>query len=344
MPATAQIVIPGLFDLPLHELDPELLQQGLPGINRVLRLANPVPNAAYSIDAILGNALKGRNSLEEQSSGLPMAQAFAGTGPTETDNLLLCQPVHLRPDMNSAVIVPVPLDTENLDDINIVINDLNELFNVDYYMSAVDKGIFLVNLKQIRAPDYYPHVLSVLGKTVNPYLELARQNMPWYKLLNEIQMFLHQHEVNQQRQLRDQLPINSLWFWGAGSNTTTVAENLAWLSDDRLLNRFAESLGLESQSCSEVGGLDGTRDALIVDLRLLEFLKAGLAVPLEQLLRDIDSKLIMPLLALVDKNSLQLVLRAGYEFDFELKPWARMKFWRQRSNLAVWTGAATNPG
>ena len=67
--------------------------------------------------------------------------------------------------------------------------------------------------------------------------------LPWYKLLNEIQMFMHQHEVNQQRMQSGLLAINSLWFWGAGSRPQTLDSNLAWYCDDPLLNRFAESLG-----------------------------------------------------------------------------------------------------
>jgi hypothetical protein len=36
---------------------------------------------------------------------------------------------------------------------------------------------------------------------------------------------------------------------------------------------------------------------------------------------------------------MQIVLRAGYEIDFELKPSARMKFWRRQKNLANWVDA-----
>jgi hypothetical protein len=34
---------------------------------------------------------------------------------------------------------------------------------------------------------------------------------------------------------------------------------------------------------------------------------------------------------------MQIVLRAGYEFDFELKPSAGMKFWRRHKTLSSWT-------
>jgi hypothetical protein len=342
MPVTAQIVLPGLFDLPLHELDPQLLQQGLPGLDRILRLASATPNQAYTIDAILSGALSEQHTEQPQFRGLPMAQAFAGSEEAKAEHLLLCQAVHLRPDLHSAVIVPIQYNPEYLKDIDILINDLNDIFKVDCNITAISDGVFLCCLKQFEAPEYYPHVLSVLGKTVNPYIEQTRQSMPWYKLLNEMQMFLHQHEVNQQRQQRGQLAINSLWFWGAGSRPSGPATKLAWYCDDLLLNRFAGSLGLTPQSCTEVDTFDGKQNALIIDLRLMEFLKAGLGVPLDQLLRDIDSKLLLPLLTMVEKNHLQLVLRAGYECDFKLKPSARLKFWRRHRSLFNWTGTSQN--
>ena len=295
MRRTVQIVLPGLFDLPLHELEPKLLRQELPQLNRILRRATAKSNQAYTIDAILASALALHDSLQAVPAGLAMAQAFADDAAAKTERMLLCQAIHLRPDMHSAVIVPIPADEDNLQDINILINDLSELFKVDYNIIAVAD-----------------------------------------KLLNEIQMFMHQHPVNQQRIQRGTLPINSLWFWGGGRRCRPPDSNLAWFCDDPLLNRFARSLGLAPRPCSEIDTIAKPGDALVIDLRLLELLKTERQAPLEQLLLDIDHTLLEPLLAMAHKGRTQIVLRAGYEFDFVLKPSALMKFWRTQKNLSDW--------
>jgi hypothetical protein len=343
MTITAQVVLPGLFDLPLHELDPGLLEQRLPNLNRLLSLATAKPNQAYTVDAILNSALDGRDAVPMPSPGLPIAQAFATAGTAETDRLFLCQAIHLRPDMHSAVIAPIQFNQENIRDINILINDLGDLFKVDCNITAIANGVFLLHLKQFEAPVHYPHILSVLGKTINPYIEQTRQILPWYKLLNEMQMFLHQHEVNQQRMQCGLLTINSLWFWGAGSKPQAPDSSLAWYCDDPLLNRFAASLGLAPRPCSEIGTNSGSTDRLVIDLRLMEFLKMGLSVPLDQLLLDIDRNFLQPLLSMFDKGRMQIVLRAGYEFDFELKPSSRFKFWRRHGSLRSWASAVDDP-
>lgn len=338
MPAKVQVVLPGLFDLPLEELDPGLLANDLPHLNRLLRLATPQSTRSYSIDEILKTAL----GFDGQA-GLPLAQAFTQAEDQEPGHLLLSQAIHLQAGLHSAVIVPIQNNQDNLNDIAIIIKDLKDIFNVDCNISAIADGLYLMHLKGFAAPTHYPHILSVLGKSANPYIEQSRQVLPWYQLLNEIQMFMHQHEVNAARTSRGLLTINSLWCWGAGTVPQGFNAKLGWYCDDPVLNQFARSLGLNPESCANINRGDDFGDAVLIDLRLIEFLKTGVAAELDQLLLDIDRNLLKSLLVSAAKRRSDLTLRAGYEFDFELKPTATMKFWRPQKNLSNWVGNSPDP-
>jgi hypothetical protein len=331
MGACVQIILPGLFDLPLHELDTGFVRDELPALNRILGLATPRENQAYSIDAIIQRAL----ALESASPGLAVAQAFADAEAGEAPRLILAEAVHLRADLHDAVVVPIPKTAENLQDIDIIIKDLKVLFKVDYDLSTVTDGVFLVRLTGFEAPTHYPQVLSVLGKTINPYIEQSRQILPWHRLLNEIQMFMHQHPVNAERMRQGRLPINSLWFWGAGERQE-AATRPRWFCDDTLLNRFAASLGLAVESCSSVGACDDFSDVLIVDLRLLQWLKTGLDMDLDEILLDIERNLLAPVLGGFSRGGLTLRLCAGHRHDLELRPIVKMKFWRRPRSLETW--------
>jgi len=331
MSAGVQIILPGLFDLPLHELDTGFVSDKLPALNRILGLARVSDNRDYSIDAIIQRAL----ALESTAPGLAMAQAFAGADESEPARLILAEAVHLRAGLHDAVVVPIPKTADVIQDIHKIINDLKELFKVDCDSTAIADGVFLLRLKGFDAPTHYPQVLSVLGKTVNPYIEQSRQILPWYRLLNEIQMFMHQHPVNAERMRQGRLPINSLWFWGAGERPA-IASKPNWFCDDALLNRFAASLELPVESCSSVSSCDDFSDALIIDLRLLQWLKAGLDMSLDEILLDIDRNLLAPVLRGFSESRLTLRLRAGYRHDFELRPGAKLKFWRRPGSLAAW--------
>ncbi|MBI3345269.1 MAG: hypothetical protein HY028_10520 [Gammaproteobacteria bacterium] len=55
---------------------------------------------------------------------------------------------------------------------------------------------------------------EVLGHDIHAYLPDAK---PWRSLLNEVQMALHESDINKAREARGEWPINSLWFWGGGT-------------------------------------------------------------------------------------------------------------------------------
>ena len=78
MAGKVELVLPGLFDLPLSELEPGLSAR-LGGLNRILRLATAVPNSAFTIDAILHRLLMLESLPAEATHGLPLAQAFASS-------------------------------------------------------------------------------------------------------------------------------------------------------------------------------------------------------------------------------------------------------------------------
>jgi hypothetical protein len=335
-----QIILPGLFDLPLDELEASFVCEKLPGLNRILGLSTTHQNQDYSIDAMLSSALALRSVARgstTRSDGLAMAQAFASDS-DEPGRLLLAVAIHLQADMHGAIAVPITENTENKQDISKIIKDLGELFEVDCNLTEVTGGCYLLQLKAFDAPVHYPHPLSVLGKNINPFVEQSRQVLPWYQLINEFQMFMHQHPVNEQRRQMGRLPINSLWVWGAGVRPQPGLQP-AWFCDDPQLNQFAASLGLKVEPCSSVASSSDLNDAVVIDLRLLQLLKSGLDRSLDELLLDIEGELIAPLLHRFAKRPQSLWLRAGYNFDFELKPGARFKFWRRPGSLYDWRQA-----
>jgi hypothetical protein len=56
-----------------------------------------------------------------------------------------------------------------------------------------------------------------VGQHIDPYLPVGPDSRDWHRLFNEVQMVLHTAQVNQAREARGELPINSLWFWGSGA-------------------------------------------------------------------------------------------------------------------------------
>lgn len=73
----------------------------------------------------------------------------------------------------------------------------------------------------------------ILGRTVNSWLPTGAAAKTWHRLMNEMQMQLHQAEVNERRARQGLPSITSVWFWGAGKAPAPTAcpWNLVYSND-----------------------------------------------------------------------------------------------------------------
>jgi hypothetical protein len=67
-----------------------------------------------------------------------------------------------------------------------------------------------------RLPSFAPPS-QVLGDNLARHLPSGENERQWRHLLNEAQVILHNHPINERRAREGKAPANSLWFWGAGS-------------------------------------------------------------------------------------------------------------------------------
>jgi len=71
------------------------------------------------------------------------------------------------------------------------------------------------------------------------YLPSGENAAAHRNLLSEIEMALHEHEVNLERESDGQLPVNSLWLWGGGTAPEQITRAQPPLfSDDGLLTGY----------------------------------------------------------------------------------------------------------
>jgi hypothetical protein len=74
---------------------------------------------------------------------------------------------------------------------------------------------------------------EALNADIQQHLPTGPESRLWHQRLNEVQMLLHDHPVNQAREQRDALPVNSLWISGGGVLPTVQASPFTgiWAND-----------------------------------------------------------------------------------------------------------------
>jgi len=227
---------------------------------------------------------------------------------------LSADPAWVQPDMNGVRLLACGRMELDMDAAQLLAEPLRPVFE--------DAGIQL----QITTPDHWHLRLpsdmplpdfaapaQALGEDLAQHLPQGPQGRRWRILLNEIQVLLHQHPLNAQRQARGLSPVNSLWLWGGGSLPGKGSSDLnGVISDDVLLRALAAHADVAQRERS-IETLAGAGAGWLVDLQDLPA-------------RDIASRWWPGLQPLLMGQPTLLQFASGERF--QRKPWHRWRLWR----------------
>jgi len=189
--------------------------------------------------------------------------------------------------------------------------------------------------------------LELAGRDVDLCLPGGRDAKRAHQLLNEAQMVLHSHPVNEAREARGEAAINSLWLWGTGRKP--AAHETRWhcvVADDPLVLGLARSAGVRHQALPANAGAwlerapeDGRHFVLLDALRLP--LALGEAGEVEETLARLERDWFAPLLGALRSGRIGMVschIPDGPEcVAFETIRGDLRRFWRRPKALETYT-------
>jgi len=137
--------------------------------------------------------------------------ALAGGLEPGEDSWVRADPVHLRLQRDSMLLVPAAGFAVSQAEAEAIADAVSRHFGASFSVHVVSPAAWVLRAKdEIRIEARPP--LELAGQDVNASLPAGADAARWHATLNEVQMLLHGHPVNEAREV----PLNSLWFWGAG--------------------------------------------------------------------------------------------------------------------------------
>jgi hypothetical protein len=141
------------------------------------------------------------------------------------------------------------------DEADALVTDINTFYAAqDWQLSAPHPQRWYLSLST--APELHTTPpAQAAGQDIDALMPQGRDAGHWASMLNELQMLLHEHPVNQARGQRGEPVINSLWLWGGGVLPLTIrSEPDAVYSDDALAQGLARHAGVASHVVPEYLG------------------------------------------------------------------------------------------
>jgi len=126
-------------------------------------------------------------------------------------------PVHLAADHRSLILMDESTFTLDRHDALVLaatVKDILDARGMQLEVPVINR--WYVSLDTLPTVTTTP-LHEAAGRDIHSCMPAGAGQLEWAQLLNEIQMALHTCEVNTAREQRREKPVNSLWFWGAGS-------------------------------------------------------------------------------------------------------------------------------
>lgn len=281
--------------------------------------------------------------MSVESVALPIAPLtrMADCGVMDKGAWLRADPVFLQADGARLVLAADRLR---------IARDEAEAFEAELREVLAPEGLALETpnpqrwyLRLPQLPDVRMHApAAALGRDIHDYLPGGPEGKRWRRMFNALQMVLHASQVNARREARGDVPVNSLWFWGAGVLPPAPARApyvQAW-TDEALAVGLARLAGLPV--AAPVADLDAWLNAAISPGDHVVILEDA-ARPVDdgdaeawlKVMAKLEMQWFMPLLAALRRGDLQ-ALRLYFD-DGAVAVSARClrRLWRRRRPLAL---------
>lgn len=153
----------------------------------------------------------------------------------------------------------------------------------------------------------------------------------WQSLLNEMQMLLHAHPVNEARLHANMPPINSLWLWGGGTPVTTAPGiDLVCANDELVIAAAGHNHVAHAPLPAQIDAtLFLQQNVLLVLLEQVAAIQQRNVYAWFDALRDLERKLLTPVLALVKRGALEYVVLHSDTLQITIGKKQLKKWWRR---------------
>lgn len=285
----------------------------------------------------------------QQPLGMPgesIASQLARRAGLDAGHWLLADPVHVRIDRDRALLADVGVMSLAQHEADALLLSLNQHFAEDgLQFHAPQPGRWLLQLPDASRATFTP-LPDAVGENVNEHLPAGERGLHWSRLLNEMQMLLYIHPLNDEREARGELPVNSVWLWGdaveAGPGAVVERPDLV-LADDELLQLQAIAAGLPCDAapyaCDGLLAAAGNSEhILLLQDALLAAAQYRDAWGWREQLQRMEQDWFAPLLQLLRQGQLQqlrLLCHGPAGFELTISRRALWKFWQRPQALAV---------
>lgn len=250
---------------------------------------------------------------------------LADTGERDSGFYFRADPVHLAPDRDQLVMLPLSVLQVQAEEAQALAETFNRTYASDGYRldTPHPERWYLRVPAPLECVTHEP--VMVAGGSVFECMPQGEDGQRLRQLMNEVQMLFYEQPVNLAREAAGRPSINSLWLWGGGCLPETPITG-----PDRVLTDIPLVVGLARSAGSDYSNWTGTWD---MSLKSGDQLIAVDCIS-ESALTQLEAQLAVPLLHALRQGRVDaLIIYPGNQCCYRITQASLRQFWRRRRSL-----------
>jgi len=353
----AGVTLPGFRDVARFGTRSQLSSGWRPWLSRWLIGADA--GATATVAAASSPMAKPVTAISREAAAIaPPVPAYAQSGSTQngaTQNVAwMATPMHLIAGMTSVHVDRRSILRLDAADQTTLAADFQRVFHDSgFHLSPLEAGDFLMLGPEMPRAETREPARALGGSMV----QRSDTSIALRRLGAEIEMWLHDHPINDTRRRRGELPVTSLWLWGAGaipaSGDVGIARSganggpltavtaggspdhahgaLAFGRDSYLQGlwamRGAKVAPLPQQLADVFGYPHAQRAVLVIEIGLM--LQTNPKWSFFEAVADIDRLFIAPAVEALNRGQYDRLVVLANDYELTLRARDRLKFWRR---------------
>ena len=141
---------------------------------------------------------------------------YLQTGDVTQSWYMRADPVYMQPNRDHLLLLGNEMIDISIQEAERLVDDVNKTYlDTPWQMKMLSTRQWVIEMQEATSLQTHP-LFEVTGKNISDYLPQGKDAASWHALLNELQMLLHSHPVNREREMKGLATVNSVWFWGVG--------------------------------------------------------------------------------------------------------------------------------
>lgn len=181
---------------------------------------------------------------------------------------------------------------------------------------------------------------AIVGRDILPFMPGSDGRINLVQLMNDIQMTLHDSDINKKREQEKKLPINSLWFWGYGELPKIIDRQWSFVMSDEMLAKGLSMVAATPfeelpERYHEIIKKDDNYNGLLVISSCKQYSHYHDLEGWLEALMLYESNWFQPLMESLKRRELDQLYIKTDKYSISLDKSSRYKFWKKQKSIAA---------